>query len=164
MKNRFEVSGEEAIVYVRHKNQELRVLLDVGVLHELQRDKKSITARDCGNKIYFTCSVGGKNTYIHRYITKCPIGMVVDHINRDTSDNRRSNLRVVSRSDNMLNQDNVLGVDYRPDIRKWRSRISVGGKEILLGNFDKYEEALLRRAEAERHYYPVIARGDVNVS
>lgn len=41
---------------------------------------------------------------LHREITGCPAGLVVDHINGDTLDNRRSNLRVVTKRENCLNQ------------------------------------------------------------
>lgn len=47
----------------------------------------------------------GKQTtlYMHRLITGAPKGKVVDHINHDTLDNRRSNLRVGTQLDNMAN-------------------------------------------------------------
>lgn len=41
--------------------------------------------------------------YMHRLITGAPKGKEVDHINHDTLDNRRSNLRVGSHKDNMQN-------------------------------------------------------------
>lgn len=42
-------------------------------------------------------------TALHRFITDCPDGLVVDHINRDRLDNRRCNLRNVTQSVNMQN-------------------------------------------------------------
>jgi hypothetical protein len=48
-----------------------------------------------------------KRTYdlmrMHRLIINAPKGMEVDHINRDTLDNRRSNLRLATRLQNRLN-------------------------------------------------------------
>lgn len=41
---------------------------------------------------------------LHRLITDCPEGMVVDHINHDLTDNRKCNLRVYSQMDNMKNR------------------------------------------------------------
>lgn len=43
--------------------------------------------------------------YLHRFIIgEIPNGLVVDHINRDKYDNRRQNLRVVTRSENNRNK------------------------------------------------------------
>jgi hypothetical protein len=44
---------------------------------------------------------------LHREITGAPKGMVVDHINGDSLDNRKSNLRVCSYSENLRNRVNI---------------------------------------------------------
>lgn len=69
---------------------------------------------------------------------------VIDHKNGDPSDNRIRNLRDVSRSENSQNQrkaqssnksTGLLGVTLRrPGV--WAARISVGGKNLHLGQFD----------------------------
>ena len=41
---------------------------------------------------------------LHRFLTDCPQGMVVDHINGNTLDNRRENLRVCTQKENVRNQ------------------------------------------------------------
>lgn len=43
------------------------------------------------------------NILMHRLIMNCPEGMVVDHINGDTTDNRKENLRIVKHRHNLLN-------------------------------------------------------------
>lgn len=45
-----------------------------------------------------------KKQYMHRVITGAPKGMVVDHLNHDTLDNRRTNLRVGGQRENGLNR------------------------------------------------------------
>ncbi len=49
--------------------------------------------------------IGSKRTIIsmHRYIAGFPDGMVIDHINHNGLDNRRSNLRIVTRAENLRN-------------------------------------------------------------
>lgn len=43
---------------------------------------------------------------LHRYLTKCPKGLVVDHINHNPLDNRRENLRIITMRGNSVNQSN----------------------------------------------------------
>src|SRR5215470_7214120 len=45
----------------------------------------------------------GRGLLMHRLITGCPKGKEVDHINHDTLDNRRSNLRIVTHKQNQQN-------------------------------------------------------------
>lgn len=44
------------------------------------------------------------SVYMHRILTNCPQGMEVDHINHNHLDNRKINLRIVTRSGNHLNR------------------------------------------------------------
>ncbi len=46
---------------------------------------------------------GSRGVSLHRFLMNPPNGMEVDHINRDTLDNRRSNLRIVTHAENMKN-------------------------------------------------------------
>jgi len=64
----------------------------------------------------------------------------LDHINRDKRDNRISNLRVVSRSENLWNNTGK-GYYWNKNKNKWRSQIGLNGKLIHLGLFNTEEEA-----------------------
>lgn len=73
---------------------------------------------------YVKGRIGGKLVSLHRVITQAPTGVHVDHINRNPLDNRRENLRFVSRSQNMANsrlhKNNKLGVrGVRLDKHGW---------------------------------------------
>lgn len=51
-----------------------------------------------------------KRVRLHRFITKCPKGLQVDHVNHNTLDNRKENLRVVTLFQNQQNRvDNKSG-------------------------------------------------------
>lgn len=72
----------------------------------------------------------------------------VDHINHNPLDNRRSNLRLASRSQNCQNQmkrstntSGYKGVHYLKREGKWRARIQCKGKRLLLGDFETAELA-----------------------
>lgn len=57
------------------------------------------------NKGYAEGKVGGKTTALHRFILKAPRDLVVDHINHDTLDNRKANLRVITVQENSFNHN-----------------------------------------------------------
>lgn len=63
----------------------------------------------------------------------------IDHVNQDPSDNRITNLRVVSRSQNMRNQNKIKG--YHKCNGKYRSQYSLDGKVYHIGMYDTPEEA-----------------------
>lgn len=48
-----------------------------------------------------------RSMLLHRWIMRPTTGMVVDHINHDTLDNRRSNLRIVTQIENMQNRRGI---------------------------------------------------------
>lgn len=73
---------------------------------------------------------------------------LVDHINGNGLDNRRCNLREVTRSQNCLNsrkfknsQFPYKGVRHNPKTNKFEARIQIEGKRRSLGNFNTLEEA-----------------------
>ena len=76
---------------------------------------------------------------------------LIDHIDRDPTNNRPDNLRPSDKKANALNSDRSerrLGYSYRKDRNKWRAYEWVDGKQKHLGNFDTKEEAM----EASAHY------------
>ena len=81
----------------------------------------------------------------HRTVIDCPKGLVVDHINRDVSDNRRINLRAVTHQQNNRNRAQITGkykgVSWSKHAKKWRSTITVSGKLTHLGYFKEEKEA-----------------------
>jgi hypothetical protein len=111
---------------------------------------------------YWYIGVGGKQYPAHRlawfYVHKeWPPGDI-DHINRNRLDNRISNLRAVTRSQNLHNatprnstKTSVTGVYQTPKGKgkPWRASITVNYKRIWLGQFDTKEAAIAARKDAE---------------
>ena len=89
----------------------------------------------------------------------CGEGLEVDHINHIRDDNRLSNLRFVTRSDNKRNQTRnsnnttgVVGVSYNKARRKYTAQIRAEGAQIYLGIFTTLEEAAEVRKAADIRY------------
>lgn len=64
----------------------------------------------------------------------------VDHIDRNTSNNRAWNLRVVTRRANAQNRSTFNGGASKNG-KRWRARIRINGKIHNLGHFDTEYEA-----------------------
>lgn len=94
---------------------------------------------------------------LHRLITNCPKGLVVDHINHRTTDNRRFNLKVCTHYQNMQNissnTSGKVGVSYDNKHKKWNAQIKVKRKHINLGYYSNKEDAIKARIEAKKKYY-----------
>ena len=68
---------------------------------------------------------------LHKYLMNYPKGLVVDHINHNTLDNRRCNLRVVTDTINKMNRkDNTSGFVGVDKVKSgWRAQIQYKGKK-----------------------------------
>ena len=109
---------------------------------------------------YIITEVNGKNIHLSHLITGAKNTEMVDHINRNILDNTKKNLRICTRSENMINRkirkDNhtgIIGIQTRKDNKKYRVRIGVDKKRIELGSFDTIEEATKIRKKAENFYH-----------
>lgn len=111
--------------------------------------------------------IGGKNQIIrmHREITQAPQELEVDHINGDKLDNRKANLRLVTRQQNSFNtgprkgsKSQFKGVGWFSRDRKWRARIMLNGKEIHLGLFEREIDAAEAYNSAALEFFGEFAR------
>ena len=101
-----------------------------------------------------------KSFYMHRMILNPPKDKTVDHINHDPLDNRRKNLRVCTHQQNLMNRalftNNTSGYKgVYVDKRRGHiyAKISVGGKQIMLGRFSRLQDASKAYTEAASEYY-----------
>ena len=109
---------------------------------------------------YAVANILGKVTKMHRYILGSVCDeKIVDHKNRNQLDNRRSNLRICTHSENMRNvktnksnRVGHLGIRMTKD-GKFNVRIVADGVEHHIGNYDTLELAIEARAEAEDIYH-----------
>lgn len=87
-------------------------------------------------------------TSMHALILKAPKGLAIDHINGNTLDNRKKNLRIVTSQQNGCNRKlgsnnttGYKGVTYHKRDRLYQSSIKIKGKRQYLGWFKTAEEA-----------------------
>ena len=91
--------------------------------------------------------------HMHRIVAGTPKGRDTDHINGNGLDNRRGNLRVVTRRENQQNRhtrktSKYPGVSWDWQNQKWRASIKAKGKQHNLGRYDDEETAGLVYAMA----------------
>lgn len=97
---------------------------------------------------YVIATVMCKQAYLHRLVMKAERGQIVDHINRNRLDNRKSNLRLVTHTENMRNRGkhkdgfhSVFKGVSRFASGKWRALIRDGKRQVYLGSFKSEVEA-----------------------
>jgi hypothetical protein len=118
-------------------------------------------------KDYACRSMGGPRgprVLMHRTIINAPAGMDVDHINGDALDNRRCNLRVATRSQNLQNRpkqkNNSSGYKGVSKYRtgRWMASIRVNGTCKYLGYHSTPEAAHAAYCAAAKELHGEFAR------
>jgi len=109
-----------------------------------------------------TTSVNGKMVRMSSVVieSKRRSGYVIDHINHDSLDNRKVNLRVCTIAQNQMNRIPSLntssiykGVYWRKRDKRWYSRISVKGKLKHLGSFVNEKDAAIKYNKAANQFF-----------
>jgi hypothetical protein len=148
----FDIIGDIAIGYTS-KNEQF--FIDANNVNKIKGHSWWYTARG-----YLTGYIDGKLVLMHRFLTDCDEDCVVDHKNHITSDNRMSNLRVCTASENQYNRlmqsnnrSGAIGVCWDKKHEQWRAYISVNKQRIELGHFISFDDALDARRAAEIEYH-----------
>lgn len=141
--------GECIIEHFNRKKERVgESIVDEEIYYELMKYKWSLT-----NKVYSHARVNGKNVLLSRHIMNCcDSKYFVDHINGNTFDNQRSNLRIVTPQQNNLNKKSAknssskfTGVQWNKQSGKWMATITLNGKAKYLGSFDNELDAAAKR-------------------
>jgi len=102
---------------------------------------------------------------IHRLLTNCPKGLVVDHKNHNAFDNRKENLRICTNAENcrnvIRNKDGrssiYKGVFYYSRQKLYRAAITLDRKKIFLGQFESERAAAEAYNKAAVEYHKEFA-------
>jgi len=108
----------------------------------------------------------GKTIRMHREIVNIPDGLECDHINGNSLDNRKANLRPATRQQNCWNNrkrrpkslSKYKGVSYNSRGRPWKAMLTVGGKTKYLGSFDTQIQAAKEYDKAAKEYFGQYAK------
>lgn len=142
----------EIVLYNKYCEEVARALIDLEDIDIVKNYKWKL--KDNGYACNNSCG------YLHRFIMNCQDDMVVDHINHNRLDNRKSNLRVCTYQQNSMNSgkrnDNksgITGICWDKSRSKWKSYININSKRINIGRFNTKEEAIKARKQAELEYF-----------
>lgn len=170
IKNKYSIEGDIVKILLESKYGNYYTILD---LDDFNNKIKNITAKwNIRGKedLYAQRTFGvGKidgvyhnNTQnMHFLIINCPKGMFIDHINHNTLDNRKCNLRVISCQENDThrkgaNKNNKSGyrnVFWNSAIGKWSVNICKNYQHMHIGDFDDVNEAGRAAEEARKKYF-----------
>ena len=110
-----------------------------------------------GQYTEYKCAICGQKPFWNNK----PMTLILDHINGNTLDNRKNNLRICTNRENTSNRtklgtnntSGILGVRFDNRRNKWYADIQYKGKCIFLGYFNIKEDAIKARIDAEKLYF-----------
>ena len=119
--------------------------IDLDDVEKCKQQKWSYPKKTSSTQKYVRAKNTKINISLQRYILGYDGPLVVDHINRDTLDNRKSNLRIVTVAENTANNGHP-GI-YQIANGKWKVKLRRYGKHYYSygAGFDTYEEAVVFR-------------------
>jgi len=157
--NTYDLSGSFGIGYTR-KNEEFYFDLE-----DYDKIKYHCWYIETRGRVCARNSKGGTPLKLHRVILNNPeLSMDIDHIDHDQSDNRKSNLRICTHTENLhniripkTNTSGTIGVYFNKNTERYISRIEYNKKIIRLGHFINEKDAIVARLKAEKKYYKEFA-------
>jgi hypothetical protein len=178
--NDYEICGEYTKIYLRgkHSKEHPIAIIDTKNLQKLIDSNLSWSVHlEIYKKFFYVFateylgSINGKfrnkNHKLHRFIlNETDRYVMIDHINRDTFDNRECNLRRAIHKNNMKNRrkknsNNTSG--YRNVCKignKWVVQLQINDKNKRLGSFNNVDDAGKFAEEMRLKHYGKFAGGD----
>ncbi len=169
MKNKYEIKGDKTYICLGKSEHIQEVtIIDTEDLEKFINLEKYITRQfEHKTNSYYAIvrlTVNGKpqNVLLHRMITNAKNGYSVDHINHNTLDNRKSNLRICTNSQNHQNRkgaqknskSGIRGVYWDKRKQKWGAQLEIMGNCVFSRSFDSISEAERAVKEARAKYMP----------
>lgn len=149
---------------IKRKNNIYEILIDDEDYEKISKFKWFINKRLYVRRTQY---INGKEKELrlHRYILNIiDSNIIVDHINGNTLDNRKCNLRICNNKQNSYNSKKIKssskykGVFWNKVNNKWQAQIHPEGKHIHLGYFDSELDAAKKYNEMALKYYGEFAK------
>lgn len=167
MKNSYKIDKEKNLVSIELHNKHLGVLNTIIDYEDFEKVNQYKTTWFIG---YGKGHIDGVKTkvqkkktrvpiWMHRLIMDCPKNLVIDHINGDTLDNRKSNLRIVTSQENSTNLSSKgKGKSGYTNIYLEDGRYRVRIHQTSFGCYKTLEEAIEVRNEHLKEVFPLRER------
>jgi len=124
-------------------------LVDADIADDLGKFLWLANWAESSRKFYAKRRFGSKQEFLHHFILNHIPPLMVDHINGNTLDNRRSNLQLISRQGNSHkgcvqknNTSGSRGVSFHSRDNMWQAGICINKKTRHLGTFLSQQEAI----------------------
>jgi hypothetical protein len=150
MKNEYKIEDNVVTIFVESKKYgHKEILVDLDGFFRINQGIKGTIGVNYYPSIkdfYAQYYDGNKVQRLHRFLMDFPDGLVADHINHNTLDNRYCNLRSVDNRTNATNlkrktSSKYTGVYWNRRDKKWMAQIQIEGKKHYLGYFESEEAA-----------------------
>jgi hypothetical protein len=141
-------------IVLKTVNKNFKLLLDDDVYEYIQKNNIHLTVQGSKSnhpyvRYYVRENNKRKSVLLHRLIMGFPKDLVVDHIDRNTMNCQRSNLRAVKIRTNCCNiktnTSGTPGIGFHKATGKWRAYYNEGKKHISLGYYKTKQEAIEAR-------------------
>ncbi|WP_431785861.1 hypothetical protein [Paenibacillus lactis] len=175
LKNRYEISGNELHLYLDRRNEDhLITRVDLDMFDKLkQLNVKWYAKWDKNTQGYYAQAtkymgkVDGKYKYKTMYLHKTVMNYEgkdkVDHIDHDTLNNIKANLRILKNRKNLVNRvgpnknstTGVRNVSYIKNTQTYRVQIQINGQKTVIGDFNTLDEAASCAEQCRELYYKI---------
>lgn len=156
-----EVIGDVVFLYIIYKDTTYTVKFDKSELFAVIGRRWSFVRTTSSSGRVYLYANNRSLGLLHRYLTEAPQGLQVDHINHDTLDNRKENLRFVTSAENRQNihresnnRSGIRGIKWYDKTSRWRASFFKEGKERHVGFYKDLEEAKEALRIARAKYLP----------
>lgn len=157
------------ITYDKFNNPNNKFIIDPEDVQKISKFKWFSTKPMKSTGLTYLCN--NKLGLYHRFIMQPGPHETVDHINRNTFDNRKSNLRIVSQTEQNHNQKvqrnirfDIKGIDFHKDPnrkKRYMVRFSMNKKTYRSPWYSSFEEAVFARFLLEQLANVDVINGDM---